>query len=184
MSNPQSGVFVQFYTDSVEIKVESERMGRPIFKDMPHIRKLVPGDSTTVIERVAKKQDMDMFPRQWEAYQRQETIGLEGTPLEQWPQITRSQVREAKYFELHTVEQLSELSDHSCQKLGMGFLELRAKARAWLKVAEGSAAYTAQAAENQRLKDEMDSLRAQIAELNTIHKNPRGRPRKEVDEDQ
>ena len=173
MSNPQ-GVFVQFYSDAVEMKAESEAAGRPIFKDLPHIRKLVPGDSNNVIERVAKDHDIQMFPRQWEAFQRQQVTGRSGTPIEQWPQITRAQCKEAKYFEVHTVEQMAELSDTNCQRMGMGFMELRNKAKAYLQAAAGTAAQTAQAAENRRLQDEIEALRAQMAEL----PKQRGRPPK------
>lgn len=175
MSNPQqSGVYVQFYSEAVELKAESEKAGRPIFKDMAHIRKLIPGDASNVIERVAKEHDMRNHPREWETYQRQVTTGMVGTPLEQWPQVTRSQVKEAKYFEVHTVEQLAGLSDMNCQKLGMGFTELRNKAKAYLEAAAGTATQTAQAAENQRLHDEIEALKAQVAEV-TVR---RGRPPK------
>ena len=175
MSNPQqNGVFVQFYSEAVELKSESEKAGRPIFKDLPHIRKLIPGDASNVIERVAKEHDQRMHPREWETYQRQVTTGHVGTPLEQWPQVTRAQVKEAKYFEVHTVEQLASLSDMNCQKLGMGFAELRNKAKAYLEAAAGTASQTAQAAENQRLHDEIEALKAQMAEVAVR----RGRPPK------
>lgn len=173
MSNPH-GVFVQFYSDAVELKAESEKQGRPIFKDLAHIRKMIPGDASTIIERVAKDHDKNMFPREWEAFQRQQVNGVIGTPLEQWPQVTRAQVKEAKYFEVHTVEQLSELSDTSCQRMGMGFFELRNKAKAYLEAAKSTAAETAQAAENQRLRDEIEALKAQVSEVAP----KRGRPPK------
>ena len=173
MSNPQGGVFIQFYMDAVEIKAESEKQGRPIFKDVPHIRKMIPGDATNVVERVAKDHDIRMYPREWDIFQRQAATGISGTPLEQWPQVTRAQVKEAKYFEVHTVEQMAELSDMSCQRMGMGFAELRNKAKAYLEAAKGTAAQTAQAAENQRLHDEIEALKAQMAEM-----PKRGRPPK------
>ncbi len=178
MSNPH-GVFVQFYTEAVEVKYESEKQGRPIFKDMPHIRKLIPGDASTVVERVAKEHDKQMFPREWEAFQRQQVTGVTGTPLEQWPQITRAQVKEAKYFEVHTVEQMAELSDISCQKLGMGFTDLRNKAKAYLQAAAGTASETAQAAENERLRNEIELLKSQMAEIAPR----RGRPPKVENEE-
>ena len=174
MSNPQ-GVFVQFYTDAVELKAESEKQGRPIFQDMAHIRKLIPGDTSNVVERVAKDYDKRMYPREWEVFHRQQAEGMVGTPLEQWPQITRGQVKESKYFEVHTVEQLSELSDTSCGKMGMGFFDLRDRAKAYLQAAKSTALETAQAAENQRLRDEMDALKAQLAEVAPR----RGRPPKD-----
>ena len=175
MSNPQSGVFVQFYTDAVELKAESEKQGRPIFQDFPHIRKMIPGDASNVVERVAKDHDIRMYPREWDIFQRQQASGAIGTPLEQWPQVTRAQVKEAKYFEVHTVEQMAELSDMSCQRMGMGFSELRNKARAYLEAAKGTAAETAQAAENKRLHDEIEALKAQLQDVAPR----RGRPPKE-----
>jgi hypothetical protein len=173
MSNPH-GVFVQFYSDAVELKAESEKQGRPIFKDLAHIRKMIPGDASTIIERVAKDHDKNMFPREWEAFQRQQVNGVTGTPLEQWPQVTRAQCKEAKYFEVHTVEQMAGLSDLSCQKMGMGFSELRSKAKAYLEAAAGTASQTAQAAENQRLHDEIEALKAQLQDIAPR----RGRPPK------
>jgi hypothetical protein len=173
MSNPH-GVFVQFYSDAVELKAESEKQGRPIFKDLAHIRKMIPGDASTIIERVAKDHDKNMFPREWEAFQRQQVNGVTGTPLEQWPQVTRAQCKEAKYFEVHTVEQMAGLSDLSCQKMGMGFSELRSKAKAYLEAAAGTATQTAQAAENQRLHDEIEALKAQLQDIAPR----RGRPPK------
>lgn len=176
MSNPplhESHVFVTIYSDAVELKAESEKAGRPIFQDIPHIRITIPGDTNNIIERKLTEQDKQKYPRAWAEFQRGESQGVVGTPLEQWPQITRAQVKESKYFECHTVEQLAGLTDSHCQKMGMGFRDLREKAKAYLNVAESSAAATAQAAENERLRQEMAELRAMIAE-----KKP-GRPRKE-----
>lgn len=185
MSNPhlESHVFVSIYTDAVELKSESEKAGRPIFKDIPHIRITIPGDTNNIIERKLSEQDKQKYPHAWAEFQRGESSGFTGTPLEQWPQITRSQVKESKYFECHTVEQLAGLTDAHCQKMGMGFRELREKAKAYLGVAESTAAATAQALENDRLRQEMAELRAMIAGKNEIEaeKKP-GRPRKETAE--
>lgn len=176
MSNPQGGVFVQFYTEAVEIKFESERQGRPIFKDMPHIRKVVPGDSTNIIEKVAKEFDQLQYPQQWAAYKRSESEQLTGTPLSQWQSITRSQAKEANYFEIRTVEQLADLSDISCQKLGMGFSDLRAKAQKFL----GLAGEDARDAETAELRKEIEQMKMA---LQSIESPKKGRPRKTIGED-
>lgn len=167
MSNPQaeSHLFVQFYTDALELKAESEKQGRPIFKDMPFVRIIVPGDTNNIIERVADETDKHRFPNAWAKYQNSEAKATEGTPLEQWPQITRSLLKECKYFEIHTVEALSNISDAHVAKLGMGFGELRTKAKAWLEAAAGTAQITAQAAENAQLKQMLADLQAQINDI-------------------
>lgn len=167
MSNPQdeSHLFVQFYTDALELKAESEKQGRPIFKDMPFVRIIVPGDTNNIIERVADENDKQRFPNAWAKHQNSEAKANEGTPLEQWPQITRSLLKECKYFEIHTVEALSNISDAHVAKLGMGFGELRTKAKAWLEAAAGTAQITAQAAENAQLKQMLADLQAQINDI-------------------
>jgi hypothetical protein len=182
MSNPQSlqaesNLFVSFYTEAVEIKAESEKQGRPVYRDVPFIKVVVPGDVNNIIERKASKEDEQKFPKAWARYKAQEADVMEGTPLEQWPQMSRSLVKEAKFFEIHTVEQLAGLSDINVSKMGMGYLELRNKAKAYLVAAAGTAGETAQAAENQRLKDMIADLQKQMSELS---KPKVGRPAKET----
>ena len=175
MTNPihEDRVFVEFYTDAVELKFMSEEAGRPIFEDRPHVRITVPGDQTNQIERVATEVDKQKYPKAWQRFMSSESQGHTGTPLEQWPQITRAQLKEAKYFEVHTVEQMSTLSDSHITRLGMGFQDLRTKAQAYLKAASGTAEATKDAAEKERMQRQIDDLKAQIAEL---AKPKRGRP--------
>jgi len=186
MSQPhlESNVFATVYSEAVELKAESEKAGRPIFKDFPFIRITIPGDTNNIIERKLTEQDKHKYPRAWADYERGESQGFTGTPLEQWPQITRAQVKESKYFECHTVEQLAGLTDSHCQKMGMGFRELREKAKAYLGVAESTAAATA--LENEKLRQEMAELRALMADrlsAPVVSEDKKvGRPRKETAE--
>ena len=173
----ESNLFVSFYTDAIELKAQSEKEGRPIFKDVPFVRIIVPGDTNNVIERVADDSDKQRFPKAWARFQAAETEAQEGTPLEQWPQITRSLLKECKYFEIHTVEALAGISDSHIARMGMGFSDLRNKAKAWLKAAEGTADLTAQAAENEKLRQMIADLQAQMAD---ISEKKVGRPRKET----
>ena len=175
MANPdlEASVFVEFYTDALELKYRSEEEGRPIFEDRAFVRLLIPGDTTNQIERVATDADKHKYPKAWARYVAGEKSAEYGTPLEQWPQITRAQMKEAKYFEIHTVENMAGLSDSHLSRLGMGFMDLRNKAKAYLDAAAGTAIATKDAAEKARMQSEIDDLKAQIAEL---AKPRRGRP--------
>ena len=182
MSNPQqlsqeSNLFVSFYSDAIELKAESEKQGRPVFRDVPFIKIVVPGDVNNIIERKATAEDKLKFPKAWARFEASEAEGQEGTPLEQWPQMSRSMVKECKYFEIHTVEQLATLSDINVSKMGMGYMDLRNKAKAYLVAAAGTAGETAQAAENQRLKEMIADLQRQMNEVND---KKVGRPKKET----
>lgn len=172
----EQNLFVNFFVEAIEIPAESEKQGRPVFRDVPFIRIVVPGDVNNIIERKANDADKEKFPKAWARFQAQEADAQEGTPLEQWPQMSRSLVKECKFFEIHTVEQLANLSDSNVSKMGMGYVELRNKAKAYLVAAAGTAGETAQAAENQRLKDMIADLQKQMAEL----KPKVGRPAKEM----
>lgn len=171
MENP-TGVFVTFYTDAVELKYESERQKRPIFKDVPFIRKMVPGDANNIVERAAKEQDMQQYPRQWAEYEAMNKSGeVIGTPLEKWPNDTRAQIKELKYVECHTVEQLAQMSDGNLMKMGAGFRPLRESALQWLDSLNVA-----------KVDEEKESLKKQVAELSAtvaeIKRTP-GRPKKD-----
>lgn len=171
MENP-TGVFVTFYTDAVELKYESERQKRPIFKDVPFIQKMVPGDANNIVERAAKEQDMQQYPRQWAEYEAMNKSGeVIGTPLEKWPNVTRAQIKELKYVECHTVEQLAQMSDGNLMKMGAGFRPLRESALQWLDSLNVA-----------KVDEEKESLKKQVAELSAtvaeIKRTP-GRPKKD-----
>ena len=135
---------------------------------MPFVRIIVPGDTNNIIERVADETDKHRFPNAWAKYQNSEAKANEGTPLEEWPQITLSLLKECEYFEIHTVEALSNISDAHVAKLGMGFGDLRTKAKAWLEAAAGTAQITAPAAENAQLKQMLADLQAQINDISEV----------------
>ncbi len=158
-------MFVEFYSDAIELKFQSEQEGRPVYQEVPFVKIMIPGDPNNIIERVASKEDQMKYPKAWARFQNSESQGQIGTPLEQWPQINRAQVKEAKYYEVHTVEAMAGLSDTHCMNMGMGFMELRTKAQAYLAAAKDSAAVTAQAAENETLKSMIADLQAQIKDL-------------------
>ena len=172
-------MFVEFYTDPVHMVAESEVQGRPIYKEFEHIKIVIPGDQSNIIERRATDEDKKKYPNAWLRFQNSVKSGFDGTPLEQWPQINRAQVKECKHVDIHTVEHMSALSDALCAKMGPGFTDLRAKAKAYLMAANETAAVTAQAAENERMKARIEDLEAQIRE---IGKRGPGRPPKDQTE--
>lgn len=180
MSNPQNGTFAEFYMEAVEFKAESEREGRPVFREIPFIRLISVGDRNNILEVKATDHYKQRFPREWKAFESRQHGEMVGTPLAQWPQITKAQVKEAEFFNIKTVEQLAEVNDTALQKIGMGWMELRMKARNYLDAAKGAANQSAQAAENERLRQEIEALKASFSAMQEDRPS-RGRPRKEVE---
>jgi hypothetical protein len=171
-----NALFVEFYEESLEIPFKSEQEGRPVYEQREFVRIMVPGDSMNVIETPATPEHKEQFSRQYERFKKGLKDVVDGSPLTQWPPVNKSQVKEMAYFEIHSVEQLAELSDSTCKKMGMGYMELRGKARAWLLAAKDGAIVTRQAVENERLQGEIEALKEQIAILAAPK---RGRPAKE-----
>ena len=179
MENSSSNLFVEFYEESMEIPFKSEAEGRPVYEQREFVRIMVPGDSMNIIETPATPGHKEEFSRQYERFRKGLKDIVDGSPLSQWPPVNKSQVKEMAHFEIQSVEQLGDLSDSNCKRMGMGYMELRGKARAWLLAAKDGAIVTKQAAENERLQSEIEMLKAQITDLATPK---RGRPAKETAE--
>jgi hypothetical protein len=182
-------LMAEFFTEPVQQMAESKAAGRPIFKDVPHIRIRYPGDPTRETIRPVRTDpnrsrpyppDPERFPRQWAAFQARQVQPLEGTPLEQWPPLSRSQVLELKAVHVHTVEQLAGVPDSAMHNLGMGGRSLRAQAQAWLADAKDGAATAALAAENEQLKERLAALEARFDQA-SAEKKPAARKKENLD---
>jgi len=158
---------VQFYKKSVKQEDSSIEAGRPIFKEFDFVRIMVPGDNLTEIDTYAQESHKARFPRQWAHYQNQmgSHEDIVGTPLEQWPQITRSQAEELRGLKFHTVESIADCSDQQLQRIGMvaGMSphNFRQKAKAFLNLANDSAEVAQREAELQALRQENDKIKAE-----------------------
>ena len=158
---------VQFYKKSVKQDIASAEAGRPIFKEFDFVRIMIPGDNLTEIDTYAQESHKQRFPRQWAHYQNQVANheDIIGTPLDQWPQITRSQADELRGLKFHTVESIADCSDQQLQRIGMvaGMSphNFRLKAKAFLNLANDSAEVAQREAEMQALREENAKITAE-----------------------
>ena len=175
ISNADSRLAVQFYKKSVKQDIASDEAGRPIFKEFDFVRIMIPGDNLTEIDTYAQESHKQRFPRQWAHYQNQVANhqDIVGTPLDQWPQVTRSQADELRGLKFHTVESIADCSDQQLQRIGMvaGMSphNFRLKAKAFLNLANDSAEVAQREAELQALRAENDKIKAETdAKLSKI----------------
>jgi hypothetical protein len=158
---------VQFYKKSMKQEDASNEAGRPIFKEFDFVRIMIPGDNLTEIDTYAQESHKQRFPRQWAHYQNQvsDHLDIVGTPLDQWPQVTRSQAEELRGLKFHTVESIADCSDQQLQRIGMvaGMSphNFRIKAKAFLNLANDSAEVAQREAELQALKEENAKIKAE-----------------------
>ena len=171
--NPKDfeGLAVRFVMEPHMNRLKSKESGRPIYDEIPFVDIRIPGDKTSHIFRPANDLDKQKWPRHWEAYENNQSDPESGTPLREWPQITRGLVLELEHFNIRTVEQLANLSDTSIQNF-MGIRAYITKAQAWIAAADEGGVASEQLAQELESRDAQLSLQAEeIKELrNAISK--------------
>lgn len=153
-------LLVKFEYRPKQDSAETLKEGRPIFKDVLYIDIRAPGDRLGGICRPASQRDIDRFPehyRRFMARTSDDTEKLVGTPLAEWPMVTRAQVEELAFLNVKTVEQLAEVADVHGARI-MGINGLKEKAKNWLRVAKDNAAAM-------QLTEELKVRDLQIAQL-------------------
>jgi hypothetical protein len=167
IQNADSRLAVQFYKKTVKQDIASDEAGRPIFKEFDFVRIMIPGDNLTEIDTYAQESHKQRFPRQWAHYQNQVANHQDiiGTPLDQWPQVSRSQAEELRGLKFHTVESIADCSDQQLQRIGMvaGMSphNFRQKAKAFLNLANDSAEVAQREAELEALRQENAKITAE-----------------------
>jgi hypothetical protein len=168
-----SRLYVEFTMEAIHQTAKSEEEGRPIFKDVPHVRIHFPGDRTKQIFRPVKFDDDHQgpadprrFPQQWRAFEAQQEQVQTGTPIEQWGPLTKSQAMEFKAMHIHTVEQLAGIADSNLTWLGAR--DLRDKAVAWLAQAESGKESVRLTAELAKRDADIEDLKRQMKEMSTL----------------
>lgn len=166
---PEHGLFAQFYIHPMLDEVSSAEQGRPIYKDKEYIRIKVVGDKTSLVERPVRfgyqqKCDNIRFAREYEAFKQNKEQKIEGTPLAQWPPISKGQIHELEHFGVKSVEQLSAMSDTHVQGF-RGVLALRNLARRYIEHAQGMAPMTKM---QEELNAANDITSAQTNQLNAM----------------
>ena len=160
VSNPYRGdekLPVAFYMGAIPDDAETEKQGHPIFKDVECVK--IYNSKDNIIDRPVRDTDKQRWPGAYAAWKQtgQSEPGASGMRLEFWPQMTRAQVEEYRFFKVFTVEQLAELPDSTTQKI-MGSVKLKQLAKLYIEAARGEAPFA-------RMQVEMEKRDGQIAEL-------------------
>ena len=86
-----------------------------------------------------------------------------GTPLSEWPLVSKSQAEELRGMKFQTVESIANASDQQLQRIGMAAgmspYAFRDKAKAFLNLATNAAETDKREAEINALKEELDERR-------------------------
>jgi len=158
-------VHARFYLMPVKDERASDEAGRPMFRDVEFVEIIASGNANNIIQRKATNEDRQRFSRQYEIFKRNaESDQTIGTPLTQVPWLTPSQVEELAYMKIRSLEMLASVDDNTCARFA-GLYDLKRKAAGVLEAAQKDAPVTKMAAENARLKNQVEALTNQLQEL-------------------
>jgi hypothetical protein len=171
-NNADSRLQVRFYKRPVQQEQESLEAGRPIFKEFDFVHICVAGDTLTEIDTYALPSHKARFPIQWANYMNRVGANepdIVGTPVSEWPIVSKSQAEELRALKFHTVEAIANASDLQLQRLGMAAgmspYAFRDKAKAFLNLATNAAETDKREQEINALKEELAKKDAETAKM-------------------
>lgn len=124
-------LLVKFFFKPMLNKEKSAEEQRAVYKDRLYISITIPGSREDTV-RVAHAGDLDRFPEHYARFKNRVEAPMEGTPLKEWPMITRSLAEELSFLNVKTVEQLAGMSDNHAGKFMSGY-QLKQDAKEWLE---------------------------------------------------
>ena len=161
--NADSRLQVRFYKRPVQQEQESLEAGRPIYKEFDFVHICVAGDTLTEIDTYVIPSHKTRFPIQWANYMNRQGANepeVVGTPVAEWPLVSKSQAEELRAMKFHTVESIAGASDQQLQRMGMAAgmspYAFRDKAKSFLSLATSSA-------ETDKREQEINSLKEELA---------------------
>ena len=171
-NNADSRLQVRFYKRPVQQEQESIDAGRPIFKEFDFVHICVAGDTLTEIDTYAYASHKTRFPIQWANYMNRQganDVEVVGTPVSEWPIVSKSQAEELRALKFHTVEAIAGASDQQLQRMGMAAgmspFAFRDKAKAFLNLATNAAETDKRESEISFLKEELAKKDQETAKI-------------------
>lgn len=123
-----------FFMETVPNPFRSQQEGRPCADEVEMVRLLIPGDKNSSPVKRVDDEDRAKYPKAYEAFKDGLEPPTDGTPLSEWPPISKSQVLELAHFHIKTVEHLAGVHDGQLQNMPMGTRALRGQAKVFIDV--------------------------------------------------
>jgi len=176
--------YVRFERRPIEDKAATLAAGRSVSKDVdfalvtpPYSKDCVEFKVETWLRNMEANVRNNRIPVKWmehwkkslEAWKNGHEVPLNGTAIRDWSSISPAQIQNLMAAGIRTIEDLAGANDEGLKRVGMGGIELRNKAKAWLQAAEDHGPLVMEVSalkeENAQLKGSIDSLQAQVEKL-------------------
>src|SRR3954471_4647705 len=113
-------LIVGFYKKSVLNAAKSRDMGVPFHESRDFVKIQHPGETLNIVDRPVLDNDRHRWPRQWASYQQGVNQVPDGIPLSLLFPAAPHIVTMMRGYNIHTVEQLANLSGEAISTVGMG----------------------------------------------------------------
>lgn len=169
--------YVRFEKRAVEDKPESLKQGKVVYKDVIFVLVTPPYSKDCFEQKVelwfdsveqnvrnnrTPKKWLDMWRSQYEQWLKGEEAPVNGTSIKNWSAITPAQVKTILRAGIYTIEDLALANDEGVRRLGMGGVDLKNKARAYVQASKDTGPLVM---ENAALKKENDQLMVSLKSL-------------------
>jgi hypothetical protein len=167
-------LLVKFFFKTKEDTSKSAEQGRPVYKDVEYVDISIPGNRGSGVKRPASFKDKQRFPRHYAAFKQRVELPQEGTPLSEWPVISRSMAEELAFHGVKTVEHMADMSDSIASSF-MGGQSFKSKAKEWLDRARKDVTESHLAAELDKRDKLIATMQTQLDMLTNEQKPKRKR---------
>lgn len=170
---------VRFYLMPIEDKEASLKAGHYVAKNVEFVDVLVPFSKDKRTKKVdgwiqqieanvlngrMPKAWLDAYKQKLAAWRLGQEIPPDGTPIRGWPVISPALMETLIGLNILTVESLAAINDDGQRMIGMGSLDLKNKAIAWLSQRSDKGPLTI---ENAALKSKVGTLETTVETLNS-----------------
>jgi len=168
---------VRFERRAIEDKPATLKAGHVVYKDIDYVLVTPPYSKDCYVNKAeiwfdGQRQNVrnGRTPPQWLEYwekiydhfKKGEEAPLNGTSVKNWPAISQGQCKTLLAANILTIEDLAAANDEGIRRLGMGGMELRNKAKAYLQASKDTSPLVL---ENAALKKQISILEGQIKAL-------------------
>jgi len=181
--------FVRFERKAVENHAASLEAGHYVAVDVDYVNVTPPGSKDVWVGKAANWLDqlkvdvnsgripstwVDKYSAAYQAWKNGQELPVDGTPIRGWGVISPAQQETLTRLNILTVEVLSEINDEGLRRIGMGAIDLKSKAQAWLKQLSKAGKPTLEIAalkkENTNLKANQVIMENRLEELSSLVK--------------
>jgi hypothetical protein len=121
------------------------------------------------------------YKKMYEAWKNGQELPLNGTAIKGWGVISPAQQETLIRMNMLTVEDLAQVNDEGLKRIGMGSLELKNKAKAWLSQLQDKGPLTQEIAfvkaDNEVKAGQIETLNRQIQELTVMVRSLQNNPK-------